>query len=290
MKHRNSVVSWCVVFTIVLSMGMASQHVYADNTEGQLTVAGDTVQLQHAYAFAGPDPVDASQEVVVLIVANMPLSDEAVEDKWVRREMATEGVLKAVEVPINPEELKGGRLPNVTILHSAFEMIPNVSSTEHILEFKTFDEKNVEGRMYCRSELSSFDTPYTFDFTFAAEIRRKEKLPPPTEAEKEAAVKSPQAAVYLEFIKAAHTGDVDGLKKVLAAEVAQELDGPDKEDMLEFLKLFTPKDVEFQRILEEDDESVTLILSAQEEGQALEGTIEFIKEGETWRVLMSNWE
>jgi hypothetical protein len=262
-------------------MGMASQPVYAGKAEGQLTVAGDTVQLQHAYATVQPGFFDETKEDIVVFVSNVTLSDEAVLDKWARWE-----VEKYVEVTINAEQSP----ISVRVNHPAFQASPSGMSTDYILELTTFDEKTVAGRFYCKTEQDFFETVYTFDFTFQAEIQRKEVLPPPTEAEKEAAAKSPQAAVYLEFIKAAHAGDVDGLKKVLAAEVAQELDGPDKEDMLEFLKLFTPKDVEFQRILKDDDESVTLILGAQEEGQALEGTIEFIKEGETWRVLMSNWE
>ena len=280
MKRRKSVVSWCVVFAVVLVMGLVSQHAYAGNAEGQLTVAGDTVQLQYAYATAQPGFFDETKEDIVVIVTTITLSDEVVEDEWERRD-----VEKSVEITINAEQ----RPISVSINHPAFQASPSGMSTEYILELKTFDEKNIEGKFYCKTEKEFFDTAYTFDFTFQAEIHRKEKLPPPTEAEKEAAAKSPQAAVYLEFVKATHAGDIETLKKVLAADVAKELDGPDGKDMLEFMQLFTPPTAEFQRIIEEG-ETATLMVNAQHEGQELVGTIEFIKEGDTWRVMMSDWE
>ncbi len=43
--------------------------------------------------------------------------------------------------------------------------------------------------------------------------------------------------------------------------------------------MVNPANAEFQRITEKED-SATLILSAQDEGHELKGTIEFIKEGD----------
>lgn len=285
MKNLNSFIVWLSLFAIVISMGMASQNANTSNAEGQLTVAGNKVQIQHAYAMAQPGYFDKTKEDIVLIVTNIPLSDKAIEDRWERNALVSEGTLKTVEITINSKQ----QPISVSVKHPAFKASPSGFSSNYILELKTFNEKNVEGRMYCKTEQEFFDTVYTFDFTFKAEVRRKKELPPPTEAEKAVAAKSPQAAVYLEFVEAVNAGDVKTLKKVLAADVAKGLDGPDGEEMLEFMQIGIPPKAEFQRITVKGD-SATLMLSAQDEGHDLKGTIEFIKEGNQWKVMLSSWE
>ena len=79
------------------------------------------------------------------------------------------------------------------------------------------------------------------------------------------------------------------MKKVLAAEPAREIDGTDGAEMLEFMQMGTTDKAEFQRITVNDDSAV-LILSAQDEGHQLEGTVDFIKEGGQWKVMLSSWE
>jgi len=285
MDSRNSFVSWFVLLSVMLSMGMALQNAHASKAKGQLTVAGDTVQFQYAYAMAQPGFFDKTKEDIVVIVTNIQLSDKAVEDRGERSAKVREGTLKSVEITINSKQ----QPISVSVKHPAFKASPSGFSSNYILELKNFNEKNVEGRMHCKTEQEFFDTAYTFDFTFKAEIRRKKELPPPTEAEKESAAKSPQAAVYLEFVEAVNAGDVKTLKKVLAADVARELDGPDKKEMLEFMQMGTPPKAEFQRITVKGD-SATLMLWAQDEGHQLKGTIEFIKEGNQWKVMLSSWE
>jgi hypothetical protein len=262
-------------------VGIASQQAYAGTAKGQLTVNDDTIELQHAYATAQPGFFDETKEDIVVFVSNVTLSDEAVPDMWERHK-----VDKYVEVSIDADQ----QPISVKVNHPAFQASPSGTSTTFILELSTFDEKTVAGRFYSETEQEFFGTTYTFDFTFQAEIQRKAELPPATEEEKEAAANSPQAAVFLEYITAAHASDVDALKTLVAGELAQELDGPDQEDILEFLKMFTPKEVEFQRIVKEEGDSATLIANAQAEGATSKGTLDFVKEGGTWRLLKASWE
>jgi len=285
MKNLGNFVAWLGFFTIILSIVMASQNSNISNTEGQLTVAGNKVQMHYAYAMAQPGFFDKTKEDIVLLVSNIPLTDKAIEDQWERNTLVSDGTLKTVEVTINSEQ----QPISVSVKHPAFKASPSGFSSNYIVELKTFNEKNVEGRIYCKTEQEFFDMVYTFDFTFKAEVRRKKELPPPTEAEKAIAAKSPQAAVYLEYVEAVNAGDVKILKKVLAAEVARELDGPDGKEMLEFMQIVNPPKAEFNRITEKGD-SATLMLSAQDEGHDLIGTIEFIKEDNQWKIMLSNWE
>jgi hypothetical protein len=285
MKNLRSFVAWLGLCISMLSIAMASQNSNTSNAEGLLTVAGNKVQLQNAYAMAQPGFFDKTSEDIMVIVTNIPLSDKAVEDRWERSALISEGTLKSVEIVINSKQ----QPISVSVRHPAFKASPSGFSSNYILELKIFNEKNVEGRMYCKTEQEFFDTVYTFDFTFKAEIRRKKELPPPTEADKDAAANCPQIAVYLEFVKAVNAGDVETLKKILAADVARELDGPDGKEILEFMQMFNPPQAEFQRIIVKGD-SATLLLGAQDEGTELKGTIEFIMEGNQWKVMLSSWE
>ena len=51
---------------------------------------------------------------------------------------------------------------------------------------------------------------------------------------------TPQGKVVLAFYKAAHDGDVAGLKKCITADMAKDLDGPQGKDIVEMLKNVTP--------------------------------------------------
>jgi hypothetical protein len=266
-------------------MGMYSQNAYRSNADGQLTVAGNKVLLQYAYAMAQPGFFDKTEEDIVVIVSNIPLSDRAVEDRFQRSALVSDGTLKSVEIVINSKQ----QPISVSVRHPAFNVSPGGYSSNYILELKIFNKSSVAGRMYCKAEQKFFDTIYNFDFTFNTEIRKKKQRPSPTEDEREVAAESPQAALYLKFIKALNAEDVKTLKRILAAEVAKELDGPDKDEMLEFMQMVNPPKVEFQRITVKGD-SANLMLIAQDEGVELKGMIEFIKEDDQWKVILANWE
>lgn len=98
-----------------------------------------------------------------------------------------------------------------------------------------------------------------------------------------AAANSVQAAACLKYLKAVKTGDVEELKKVLPIEMAPVLDGPHGKVVIELTHMFTPPTVEFQRITESWG-SATLMVSAQQEGQEMKGTIELIQEDDTLGV------
>jgi len=285
MKNFSAFIAWFVFFNVMLSILVVSRNTPTFKADGQFIVAGDTAKLQFAYAKAQPGFFDKAEEDIVVIVSNISLSEKAIEDRWELRDLASEGLLKFVEITINSKQ----QPISVSLRHSAFKASPSGFSSNYILELKTFNEKTVEGRMYCKSEQEFFNTVYSFDFTFKAEIRRKVGLPPPTEAEIEAAVNSPQALVYQEFITALNAGNVKAMKNIMSADIGVELDGPDSKEMIEFMQMLTPSNAEFQRITVLGDSAI-LMLRAEEEGAELKGTVEFVREGRQWKILISNWE
>ncbi len=294
MKIRKHQMSWFVVFAVALSLGLIPQVSSASDAEGQFIVNDETVLFTHAYALAQPNPFDKAQEVILVIVTNLPLSAEAVEDEWARKGLAREEGLKYVELAINPEQQL---VSLTTTIGSKSTSISGLGK----LELKTFDEKSVEGRFYSDGEQSFFDDTFNVDFTFTAEIQKKAELPPakaegelppPTEAEMEEAAISIQAAAYREFATAIHAADLEAVKSVAPANIVQNIEEQSEEEnneMLEFMQLMTPVNVEFQRI-SVDGDSATLTLSAEEDGLVLQGTIGLIKEGDDWKIDGIEWE
>jgi len=265
-------------------LGAVSYTPEEGKAEGQLIVNGEASKLQHVYALAQPGFFDKTKEDILVIVTNIPLSDGAVEDWAERNRMESEGTLHCVEMTVNAEK----KPISVKIRHNAFEASPSGLSTDDVFEQVTFDESTIEGKMYTKNPREFFGTTYTYEATFKAAIRRKKEASPPSAADKDAAAGSPQAAVYRAYEKAVQSGEIEALKKVVSAEAAEQLSGPDAEEMMGFMTLFLPKNVEFLKVTVEG-ESVVLNVSGELDGERVEGSIEFVLEEGQWKVAGSSW-
>jgi len=285
MKNRNLHLTRLAFLNLLLPMLMTAQDMAAGRASGQLTVAGDKVSLQYAYARAEEGFFDKDKEDIIVTISNIPLSDKMLDDTWRLMQLAEDGTLKSIEVTIDAKQ----QPISVGLRHPAFKASPSGISSDYVLELSTFDSNQVSGRMYCKTEQDFFDTAYTFDFTFNAAITRKVEPPPPTAEEKQAAAKSPQATVYQSYITALNDGDVAALKKILVPDIGTQLDSPDQKEMLEFMKMLSPPAFEFLRIKVEGDSS-TLFLGADDDGHAMQGTIGFVKQGDQWKMSRSDWK
>lgn len=174
MKTQKHQMSWFVVFAVALSLGFVPQAAFASEATGQFMYNNKSVQFTHAYALVRQDPFDETKEVVMVIMTDAPLSDEAVEDEWVRRAMTRDNGLKYVEFTINSNKQPSAFL--LMLDPSKWSSCISVGG-QGMLELKVFDTKNVAGRFYTDGEVTINDTPINYDFTFQAEIRRKKEAP-----------------------------------------------------------------------------------------------------------------
>jgi hypothetical protein len=110
------------------------------------------------------------------------------------------------------------------------------------------------------------------------------------------AAKSPQAKVYLAWVKAVKAADVDAWKKVVPAEASQQIEAQAKEmkkkpkDVLEFLGSMTPDENTFTG-LKIDGSKATLSVSGKTKGEPKPsyGKVEMIQEGGAWKVGTQSW-
>ena len=112
----------------------------------------------------------------------------------------------------------------------------------------------------------------------------------PAAAEREAAAKSPQAAVVLANQKAIAEHDLDAYRKTLPAAVAASFDGPSGQLLWNLLTKATPTtDLEFLKV-SVDGSTATLLMRGRREGARQRGTVTLTLEGGEWKVGPADWE
>ena len=117
--------------------------------------------------------------------------------------------------------------------------------------------------------------------------------PPKGEGE---AANSPQAKVYLAWVKAVKAGDLEAWKKVVPAEASQQIEAQAKEmkkkpkDVLEFLGSMTPDENKFTGLKVEGSKA-TLSVTGTTKGEPKPsyGKVEMILEGGAWKVGKQSW-
>ncbi len=253
----------------------------AGKATGELIVNDQKTQFNYAYALAQPGYFDKNKEDILVILTDVPLSEEAIEDNFERRRMMRDSSLHCVEITINADKSP----ISVAILHSAFKAAPSGRGYE-VFEAKTFDGKTIEGKVYTTKKNEFFGTTYEYSAYFKAQVYREV---PPTPAEKEAASKSPQAAAYLKYEKTIKAGDFEELKKLVTKELVEEMSAPDAKEMFEFMQMAMPSSVQFLRVKVNGNKAV-LELSAEQDGQKLSGKVDLFLDGTQWKIGQNRWK
>lgn len=284
---RSGVRVFLAGFILAASVAATSPRAIAaeGRAEGKLTVNGKTTDVKYAYAFAEPGFFDKTKEDVTVIVSDVPLDAKALEDQFERMKLADAGTLHAFEITIGAD----AKPISTSFRHNGFtKASPSGLSSEDVFEKKTFDGKTVEGRYKSAKPHEFFGNTYAFDVSFKADITRKAKPVPPTAAETAAAVKSPQAKVYLVFLKAVQREDLGAMRKLMSKDQAKNLDSPDAKKMVGLVKMMSATDIKVLKVVEKGD-TADLTVSGKQDGNSKDGVVHMVKEGGAWKVQQEEW-
>jgi len=110
------------------------------------------------------------------------------------------------------------------------------------------------------------------------------------------ATKSPQAKVYLAWVKAVKAADVEAWKKVVPAEASQQIEAQATEmkkkpkEILDFIGSMTPDDNKFTGLKVEGNKA-TLSVTGMTKGEPKPsyGSVEMIQEAGAWKVGKQSW-
>jgi hypothetical protein len=253
--------------------------------DGTITVNGKTTKLTHAYARAVKGFFDKTKEDVEVILTDVPLEGKALEDQFERIHMAEAGKLHAFEITFGAD----GAPISTAFRDNGFKKAsPSGLSSEDVFTKKVFDGKTVEGRYKSAKQREFFGETYSFDVSFRVDVAHAPKAVPPTAAETAAAQKSPQAAVYAEYLKAVQKEDLAALKKLFTKEQAKNLDHPDAKKMVGMVKMMSATDVKVLKVAEKGD-TADLSVTGKQDGNAVNGTVHMAKEGGAWKVQQEEW-
>jgi len=244
-------------------------------------VNNQETHFQYAYAIAQQAFFNNCEEDVLVILTDIPLSEEEIENSFERKRMMRDGKLHCLEVIID----KNQNPISVTVLHSDFRASPSGRGYE-VLEIKTFDKKLVEGKLYTSKPNEFFNTTYEFNAKFRATIRRKVL---PTEEDKKHAALSQHSAIYREYRRTILNSDFDGLTKLVSSEILNEMSADEADEMFEFLQMMMPSKVEFLRLNVNDDKA-TLEMEGEIDGKTILGKVEFLLEDKQWKVGQNQWD
>jgi hypothetical protein len=227
------------IFPFVTALAQAPAKAAAAGTvKGSFTMNGKTVQLTHVYAFVRPDPFEEKKDVVAVYLTDAPVDEATLRDEFGLFEPARDGKVHAIEVRIDPatREITGGQL-----YHKDIESGSMSVSGMNQLDLKQLTAKQVGGHLTAGPE-ETFDNKWEYTADFSAPI-----LPKPVETA--AALDSPPAQVALAFVKAAQAKDKAALKKVIAPEMAAQLDGPEGPQLMAMLPDMFPPTLKLAKVI-----------------------------------------
>ena len=231
----------------------------AQNTaQGSIVVNGTKTELAYAYAFTANSLHDKKPETK-LILSDKALSSKAVTDTFeLMKVKRTDGV-KLLEFTFDE------RKELTSLQFSVDPMNGGGFSSAYKVKLDSFDNKVMKGRVYTEGEQTMFKDRYSFDVRFDLAMT----VPRAADVSGKAAWATPQGKVIADYLRAARAGDKAGLKRVIIAERAKDLDGPQAAEIISFLKLSAdPRTAEFGDLTVDGDTAMANIIERTKNGSS----------------------
>lgn len=155
---------FCVALVVLSLLVAAAWAQQAGTASGTLTVNGKKVKLSHAYAQVSKNEPGDSDELVRVILSDVPIPPLHMGQNALRK-MAKDGQLHAIEVTLTKDDTTSATIFDPSIDDGD---VPAGSGAK--FEPKVFDGKTAAGRVFTEEEGSFFDTHYEFSVTFSAPV------------------------------------------------------------------------------------------------------------------------
>lgn len=223
---------------VVLSFAVAAAGQAQPGTvKGKFVVNGKPVEITNVYALMKADPFEEGKDAVYLYFTSAAVDPATLQDDFALFEPARDGKIAGIEVQLdeNHDPATGH------LFHKDFEGGNMSISGINKLTVKSADAKKISGTLTAGPE-ESFGVKWEYSLDFSTPI-----LPKPPQ--KAMALDSEPAKVALAFVKAAHAGDKVALKKIIAPEMAADLDGPNGPALLKMLPEMFPLTLKVTKII-----------------------------------------
>ena len=276
-RLRISTLHDAAVVVTLLAMTLPFATAARADVSGVLTANGSKVELPYVYVWAEDkgfyDPADPTWRILFVErkLEQRELGEPVWDAAWVEI-----GVTRTSEFDDRPE------------LHIYLQSIKlsaksggNISGgTYPKFEFNGLGTESISGRVYHTETQEFFDKTYSYDFTFSTSLSDPDApigdLLPEDGGE--------PGRAYLNWVAAVHSGELDALRKIVPAEMAEQLDAisaAEAREQIEFMQEMTPTDV---RIVggSTDGEIAILKIEGTIAGETVPGEITMTRMGEFW--------
>lgn len=243
----------------VLIVSFFASSAIAQNTaQGGVIINGAKTEFAYAYAYTAKSLHDKKPETK-LILSDKALSPKAVTDTFELMKVKRTDGIKTLEFTFDE------RKELTSVQFSVDPMNGGGSSSAYKAKLDALDAKVMKGRVYTEGEQTMFKDRYSFDVRFDLAMT----VPRAADVSGKAAWNTPQGKVIAEYLRVARAGDKAGLKRVILAERAKDLDGPQGAEIISFLKMSAdPKTAEFGDLTVDGDTAMANIIERTKNGSS----------------------
>ena len=205
-----------ILLCVLVFMASTASAQTSGTASGTLTINGKAIALKHAHAQDAKDPFKGTP-LIRVVLSDVPVSDESMEDDTGVPDLIQAGKLNAMEFFMTPDgKANSGNLVSGT------KSVAFTAASFHF-EKQTFDGKTAAGKITTEPPTKFEELKYNCTASFSAPVQHAAK---PT-AEGAAAAASGPGKAAIEYMRAAHAGDVAAVKKVSGPAYYPQLDGAD---------------------------------------------------------------
>jgi len=275
-----TLVFWLMVWSAAVPASAAGDG-GRGTVRGQVVVNGTEVELPYVYAITLDegfyDPADPAWKVVFV---SQPVDERDLDGHlW---------DVSYVEVLIT-ESSEFGDEPEFQVYSQSLAM-PELDSgtmsggTYPELEITTAGPDRLAGRVHHTEPQEFFDDTFSYDLTFDAPL--SDPNAPVGDVLPDGG--GEPGAAYLAWVAAIHSGDLDELRAIVPADMAEQLSDPAAAEEVEFMRTMTPTEV---TILGGSSDGQTAVLQVEGlmDGEEAVGEIELQKMGDFWLPTSSSW-
>jgi hypothetical protein len=281
-SFRSVGVSCFVVFcSLVLGLPAAGGAAQDASVSGTLTANGKTVALPYVYAYALEEGFYQDDDPAwVLIFVEHPIEERDVDEHVWDSAFVEIRITKTAEFDDEPTLQAYSQS-----LRFSADQGGNISGGAYPeVDLEITGPERFAGRVHLPEAQTIFDDTFQYDFTFSAPL-----------SDPNAPIGEPlpgdggePGQAYIAWVNAIHSGDVEQLKALVPAEVAEQFDSPEAKEEIEMMQSMTPTE---QKILGGSSDGQTALLQVEGvmEGETVQGEITLEKVGDHWRATTASW-
>ena len=257
---------------------------------GSISLNGEKIVLNHAYALAQPNTFDEKKFDIAVLLTENPVPESELKDIEQLENVAYkkhnyaffkindqgEPIYEVIEHPLlNNTRLMMSGLTSAKFVSGVFnkELIEGVFKTDRAEDFGGYK--------------------YEINVEFSAHIQQA-KLPEPLPDAKTGkplpSDGGDPAKAYFSYRKAIETNDIASFRKLFQPPAGVELTDNDIKEGIEFMKASAPKDLKItEGYINSAGDRAVVYLTGTEDKERVYGAIEMIKADNVWMVAKENW-